>query len=61
MGGIEVYLGMVVPVLARAGQTVAFWHELDEPETRDPIELPSEVPTWSVAELGRERALAALR
>lgn len=59
-GGVETYLGGIVPELFRAGNEVAFWYEVDRPRNRERIALPAEVPVWSVEELGAGRALAAL-
>ncbi|MET0650785.1 MAG: glycosyltransferase family 4 protein [Pyrinomonadaceae bacterium] len=61
VGGTETYLGSIIPGLARRGHTVALWHEIDRPANREPIELPPGVPSWCVEELGRGKALAALR
>jgi glycosyltransferase involved in cell wall biosynthesis len=59
-GGVETYLGGVIPELLRAGHDVAFWHEADVPSNRERIPLPEVVPAWSVEELGARGALAAL-
>lgn len=59
-GGVETYLGGIVPELHRAGNEVAFWYEVDRPQNREPIALPAEVPAWSVEELGAAGALRAL-
>lgn len=61
LGGAEEYIGTVLPELVRAGCEVAFWSELDQPFDRERIPLPGGVPEWGVAELGRERAMEALR
>jgi glycosyltransferase involved in cell wall biosynthesis len=61
VGGTETYLGSVIPGLARRGHSVSLWHEIDRPANREPIELPPGVPSWCVEELGRKKALAALR
>ena len=61
VGGTETYLANVIPGLARRGHSVSLWHEIDRPSNREPIELPPGVPSWCVEQLGRERALAALR
>ena len=60
VGGIEAYLGRVIPELSRLGHRLAFWHEVEGPEDRERIELPSGAPVWSVFDLGTTRALAAL-
>ncbi|MGB8510837.1 MAG: glycosyltransferase family 4 protein [Pyrinomonadaceae bacterium] len=59
-GGVETYLGGVIPELLRAGHKVAFWYEVDLPSNREQIVLPARIRTWSVAELGTTRALSAL-
>ncbi len=60
-GGVETYLGGVIPELLAAGHEVAFWHEVDAPANRERIALPAEVVSWSVEELGAAGALEALR
>jgi glycosyltransferase involved in cell wall biosynthesis len=61
IAGAETYINGILPRLTRAGHELAFWHETDGPADREPIALPHGVPAWCVAELGAERALAALR
>lgn len=61
VGGIEAYLDCVIPELSKAGNQVAFWHELDEPVSREQIALDDETATWCVAKIGVESALAELR
>lgn len=61
VGGIEAYLGSIIPELQALGHEVGFWYEVEEPAQRAPIALPAGVAAWSVAELGAERALGALR
>lgn len=60
-GGVETYLGGIVPELLRAGHEVGFWHEVDLPLDRERITIPEGVAVWSVAELGAKGALAELR
>jgi glycosyltransferase involved in cell wall biosynthesis len=60
VGGAEAYLDLVIPELVDAGHQVAFFHEVDEPLNREPIALPERTPTWCVAKLGAESALAEL-
>ena len=61
VGGVETYLGGIIPELIRAGHEVGFWHEVDVPLNREPITIPEGVPVWSVEELGAAGALAELR
>ncbi len=61
IAGTENYLSSLIPELHRLGHSIALWHERDEPPGRARIELPDGSPSWCVAELGSERALAALR
>lgn len=60
-GGVETYLGSVLPELQRSGHEVAFWYEVDKPVNRERIALPASVPKWCVAELGETAALGKLR
>ncbi|MGI9069208.1 MAG: glycosyltransferase family 4 protein [Pyrinomonadaceae bacterium] len=60
VGGAEAYLDIVIPELVDAGHQVAFFHEVDEPLTRDSITLPERTPTWCVSKMGAESALAEL-
>ncbi len=61
MGGLETFVGTLIDELHSRGHEVAFWSELDVPANRPRIHLPPGVASWSVGELGRERALAELR
>jgi glycosyltransferase involved in cell wall biosynthesis len=61
VGGVETYLNTIIPELSRAGQQIAFLHEVDEPANRDRIALPESVPNWCVAALGAAAALRKLR
>jgi glycosyltransferase involved in cell wall biosynthesis len=60
-GGVETYLNAIFPELARVGHELSFWYEVDEPKSREEITLPPGAPSWCVAEIGADRALAALR
>lgn len=60
MGGTEAYLEGVISELLKKGHQVAFWHEVDAPANKEPIEL-SGIPVWCVAEMGAEQSLTALR
>jgi glycosyltransferase involved in cell wall biosynthesis len=60
VGGVETYLNTIIPELSRAGNEVAFWYEVDEPVERAQIRMADNTPTWCVAEMGAEQALAAL-
>jgi glycosyltransferase involved in cell wall biosynthesis len=59
-GGIESYLGAVIPAMRRAGLDVSFFHEADEPAQRARIDLAEAVPVFSVASSGVERAVEQL-
>lgn len=61
VGGVETYLSTIIPELSRAGHEIAFWYETDEPVERAQIILPDETPSWCVAAMGVNHALAALR
>ena len=60
-GGIETYLGAVMPALVHAGHELAFWHEVDLPRNRERIVLPERTPAWSVEESDAASALGKLR
>ena len=60
IGGTGTYLSAVLPYLQRAGHDVALWHEVDTPVDYDLIPLPKGAPSWSVATLGLESAIASL-
>ena len=59
-GGIESYLGAVIPAMRRAGLDVAFFHEADEPSSRARIDLADAVPVFSAASIGAEAAVEQL-
>jgi len=61
VGGIEEYVGILLPALRRAGLDVAFWHERNAPVDRSAIEPPPGVPFWCAAEMGAEASFDALR
>jgi glycosyltransferase involved in cell wall biosynthesis len=61
VGGIEEYVSMLIPALHRAGHDVMFWHELDEPQDRERIDVPSGVTDMCAADTGVGPALDALR
>lgn len=61
IGGIEAYLNSVIPELMSDNHEVAFWHEVDEPASREQIAPGEDMPTWCVAEMGADTALAELR
>jgi glycosyltransferase involved in cell wall biosynthesis len=61
VGGIESYLGRLIPVLVQAGHEVAFLSEVDEPLDRGRLTLPPAVQSWCVSTLGAGNALQALR
>ena len=47
-GGVETYLGALVPALLERGHDVSLLHEVDEPHDRSPI--TTAVPQWCAAE-----------
>ena len=49
-----------MPALAAAGHEVLFWHESGLPSSTPSIKVASHITSVSVAEVGRERALALL-
>jgi glycosyltransferase involved in cell wall biosynthesis len=61
VGGIEEYVCMVIPALQRAGLDVAFWHEFDLPADRVQIGRPDDVTDFCAADMGVDKAIAALR
>ena len=61
VGGVETYLGNIIPEIIRKGHELSFWSEVDVPRDREPIGLPAGVPAWCAAELGEGRAFERLR
>lgn len=61
VGGTETYLGNIMPELRRLGHELFFWHETDEPRSREPVELPEGTGRCCVREAGAGAALALLR
>jgi glycosyltransferase involved in cell wall biosynthesis len=61
VGGVEDYLSILLPALHCAGHQVALLHEIDEPSNRAQIDRPADTPTFCVAAMGVDAALAALR
>jgi glycosyltransferase involved in cell wall biosynthesis len=59
-GGIESYLGAVMPAMRRAGLEVAFFYEADEPSSRERIDLADAVPVFSVPSTGVGAAVRQL-
>ena len=59
-GGIESYLGMVMPALRSAGMDVSFFYEVDEPKGRAPIDAGADVPVFSIPSSGIEEAIRQL-
>lgn len=59
-GGVESYLGSVIPALRAAGLDVAFFHEVDGPSDRARIDT-ADVPVFSAESKGVDAAVAALR
>ena len=60
-GGVETYLSTILPELARAGNDIGFYCEVDDPKERPRIELPSDSTVWCVAEMGVQVPVTALR
>ncbi|HEX7313456.1 MAG TPA: glycosyltransferase family 4 protein [Pyrinomonadaceae bacterium] len=61
VGGVETYLGNIIPEIIRKGHELSFWSEVDVPRDREQIGLPAGVPAWCAAELGEEHAFERLR
>lgn len=61
IGGIEAYLSLILPAIARTGIDLAFWYEHHETGGRERIDVPGDVPLFSVAELGTAGAIQRLR
>jgi hypothetical protein len=61
VGGVESYLDTVIPLLEAAGHEIALLCEYDAPHTSRPIARSSDVPVWSMAEIGTVRSLDSLR
>ena len=59
-GGVESYLGTVIPALRAAGIDVAFLHEVDLPTDRAHIDTV-DAPVISIASRGIDAAVAALQ
>ncbi len=59
-GGVETYLGRVIPALRARGHEIGFCYEVDEPADRLPIPLPADAAVFPI---GRdlEGGLAAIR
>jgi glycosyltransferase involved in cell wall biosynthesis len=60
VGGVESYLGTVIPAMRAEGLDVAFFYEVDQPSDRTRLDT-ADAPVFSVASMGRDAALAALR
>ncbi|HKX30410.1 MAG TPA: glycosyltransferase family 4 protein [Blastocatellia bacterium] len=61
LGGVEMYLSCLIPVLHKLGHEVSFWYEESAVTSRPQIVVPQGVPSWSASELGEERAISALQ
>lgn len=59
-GGTEEYLRKFLPAAVAAGHAIGFLYESEEPSDREPIPEPPD-GSWSVARLGIEAAVDALR
>jgi len=60
VGGIESYVGAVMPAMCQAGLEVSFFHEADEPAERAKIDLADGMPVFSVAASGLDLAVKQL-
>lgn len=61
VGGAETYLSTIAPELRRIGHEVAFLWESDVPANYERIGLPPRSEQWTISEVGRMRALEAVR
>ena len=61
VGGIEDYVALVIDALHGSGAEVLFWHEVDRPSDRAPIDLPAGIPRSCASDSGSAAALGALR
>ena len=61
IGGVEAYLGMLVPALRDAGHDVALWYDTTGPRDRPPIDTDSVARHWDAEALGEGAALRGLR
>jgi len=61
VGGVEAYLGRVVPLLARAGHDLALVAEVTGPADREPIVDGDQIPAWTADGDGREAMIARVR
>jgi glycosyltransferase involved in cell wall biosynthesis len=60
VGGVESYLGTIIPAMRAAGHDVAFFHEVDLPSDRACLNT-ADVTVFSAASMGLDAAIAALR
>jgi glycosyltransferase involved in cell wall biosynthesis len=61
VGGTETYLEKIFPELIDAGHQLSFLHEAAAVNDEEGIQLPAEVESWCVSQLGESAALSALR
>jgi glycosyltransferase involved in cell wall biosynthesis len=61
VGGVETYLGRLVPALVQRGHAVAFWHEVALDAQSAAIPMPADIPVWCANSQGPEAALASLK
>jgi glycosyltransferase involved in cell wall biosynthesis len=62
VGGVETYIGDLLPALTQLGHEVAFLYETDLPTHREElVGHHSSIPQWSAASIGADAALNALR
>lgn len=60
VGGVESYLGTVIPALRARGGDIAFFHEVDIPSDRVCINT-ADAPLFNAASMGLDAAAAALQ
>src|SRR5687767_12896806 len=60
VGGVESYLGTIIPAMRAAGHDVAFFHEVDLPSDRVCLNT-ADVTVFNAASMGLDAAIAALR
>jgi glycosyltransferase involved in cell wall biosynthesis len=59
LGGIESYLGRVIPALAEEGHELALLFEMDAPVAQPPLPIPGRA--WFVSQIGGSETLRGLR
>jgi glycosyltransferase involved in cell wall biosynthesis len=60
VGGVETYLGQVIPALAQGGHELALFHETEVPAAAEPMLPPGAFPTYCAEKVGRGDVMRAL-